>query len=444
MPFMPSMEYVIKTIVSLAFCIACAVCIFVFSHTASPSSFEGYSVLFVGKETSTQQVESILQEAGCTAFIDENTLSLPLTSDMLSSSPAGGEGAMLLTKSFASMNTDYLDRRTGYFTDSNGEYSLYYIPLSEPIKTLSRLIKGQFRGGVAENRYKAIYAAAIAVVSVLLCAASKSAVFAIFPLLLALRSPSLTSALCALLLLCAAFAAKNLWGRPHSTKSVLFRGCVPVLSLAAAIVGVIGGMFVPAVACLLGSFFAMRLRYILKRAEESKHYFNPVPILIASKKGERHEGLSLAAGAAVCIALSFAGAGGALQQSKGTNEVRMSEGLPKVEDYCLWCWQCLTYPYIKAGSEAEDVVSFPTYKEEGGVITEEIKEMRRDERFASWCTDEIDDLPFGEVEHLMKARNEMSTSLFSPSDKVDIFPIVATSLVAFAAAGALCFARRRI
>lgn len=435
-------KYIIRSAVAFLLCASCAALMIRMPRSAKPSSFDGFAVVFVDKRTNSFDVERLLKEAGCSNVIDENTLSLPLTESMVRSFPVGEEDAAPLVMSIAAMNIKYLESRNDYFTDSNNEYSLYYVPAAHS-KRISRLVKKAFRGGVAGKKYEAHYALSVFIMALLLCFIAKSISFAIFPILLVVVEGTLTSSICAILMLLALFASRNLWKRPHSVKALFARGRAPILAAAAMSAAAIGGITIMAAACLLGSLFAIRLCRLVERAKEAKHFFNPVPILLASHKKERHAGLSLAMGAVMCILLSVMGEQTLfVLPNEGAKNIKMKEVLPGIEDYSLWCWQCLTYPYTKVSKTAQDTLLFPAYKEEDGVIVEDIKEAKRDESFFSWCINEIDTLPEGEVEHLMKARRANGPLLFEQTESASFFPVAITAFIAFAAAASLFFVRR--
>lgn len=435
--------YVTKIAVTACVCVASAVCLMCFARPALPCLFDGYSVLYVDKNVPQEDVEHYLREGGCTSFIDSSTIMhLPLTQDMLSSSPASGgalDSAATLIASLAVMNDEYLMRRSGYFTDDSGEYSLYYVPNDQPtsraVKAMIEDMGSNFDGGVAlegSRGFPIRFVLVVFALAMFLCLVSKSVVWAIFPLLFVIRHPAPFSALSSALMLCALFDAHGIFFpvcRAHAFSVMIKRGIFPILATSSVLVGVIGGRgmgqrIVSSSASLICSLCVMRIQHLLGEAKKTRHYFNPVPILVLTSASSLVKGrhavylkTAIISGAIMTAVVFALSANTDVSSVKTTGkDIKIPSGLPSVEDYCAWCWQCLTFPYTRLGEEDGDkTVVFPTYKEEGGVIKEDIKEINAEDGFDTWCINKIDELPSGEVEHLIKSRvTYNSESILSP------------------------------
>lgn len=455
-PFMPSTSCTLKTITSILLCIASLIVLLCSSASSRPSLFRGYSVLYVQKECSELSVEHFLAEAGCEDVIRQGTLrSLPLPQDMLS--PMTGENGDIAVYSLAKMFDAYLEGRKGYFASSDGKYALYYVKSAGQKKKLRSVVSSinkefgkNIRCGIIERQYHIIFLIIAVLFALLLCILSKRIILYLPPIILVARMPAASITLCALLMLCALFFARSLWQRPHSVRTLIKSLIFPLLMFSSAVLLFIGGALnarlqggiIGGIAAFTLSIFAMRTQYLLKKMEESRHFFSPVPILL-SRRIERGGGISIIAGCVLSGIVCFISMGGsALKEAaypvgggdKGY-DIKIEPSLPNVDDYCAWCWQCLTYPYTRLGGEDEAIkekIVFPTYKESGGIITEDIKEIRRDDAFRLWCIDRIDDLPSWEVEHLMKSRTDDKTeSLGAEGKESGTFFSVVTTIIAF-------------
>lgn len=419
----------------------CALCASSFRHAAETSSFGGYDVLYTANSEAAKLETALGGERE--AIIMRSTQGVPLPLDMASLLPASS--AMNMADfSFAyalEKSTDYLAKRLEYFTDASGENTIFYVRAGEAARVKNAIASSAVDAHYLAASHSNFLLVAIVLLAAVLCYAmrdekrkvhhlrsrgqrSLSAIessslvskasgvinggvrcLPILPILLVYSRPYPFVAISSALMMCAFYDARRMWQRPHSLRAIMRRVAAPLLLLLSLVAGIIGQAGVLCALSIAGTFAAMRASHIIRKGIDEGHRFCPVPILHAASSWKKGDTLSMVCAVLMCAILPFMGT-----KESAPSGIKMPSSLVGIEDYYKWCYGILTYPYTRAGDES---AIFPVYKEENGVIKQDIIEIKLDNAMKARIADAIDSLPAAEVEHLMKSSAVRHSALAS-------------------------------
>lgn len=388
--------------------------------------WKGFSVFYVPVDSDLNQVSSVLSENGIDEFISMKNQKIPLS--FPESSPE-----FSLAASYGLVDSDYLEKRSGYFFDKKGDFSVFYIPENNTrrLSKVSEILKTDYgiSSGVDAN---SSYPVAVPVVSLLfaifLIAFSEkrflSFLHFVLPICFSYFVPLYTSAASSSLVMYAIFLYLRFWKRRNGInvllKNIVFSSFV-ILSL---ILEFFSGVK-PFLLFVVLLFSLLAFSYLVSNLEalyERKRYsFVPVKIigsgmLKASNKRTNFCLLPLSALLFLIFVFSVSKTSFGSKNSNGNvflpSASSFEKSLPDLKDYVDWKWQTEVYPYVSLNSDEKkpgkgETVFFSRYNVVDGKITEYENIKTYDKNFESSSIESIEEFDFPSIEKVLKKQNRL-------------------------------------
>lgn len=402
--------------------------IFLFRTIQSGSLWKGYRIIYVSEDCDNTYAESMIEKAGCSGIIDLSSQHIPLAL-------AADTPEMSLAAAAGTDKDGYLSRRTAYFFDKGRKYQLYYIPdvqtekAEEAVRSLQQA--GISAGIDSQTDYPWMIPVVCILFAVFLIFQSAHRVvftfFSVIPVFFSLCMPFYSAAASVCLLLYALFLVQQVWGRRNALRFILRNGTFLFFTASSLVVAGLtsfscGLIFAAAVT---GTAAVVYLLFLAEKKHDEKYTFLPVMIRAAhtAQFKTKNAGRGLAACAAFIVVLTgillfsadFSHSSKNLQLPSA-HAGSITDGLPSLEDYIVWCWNTRTMPYrslheagrheMQQKPQDGDSVVFPDYTESTKGITENDKVMKFNASFRSESIAQIDDLNFPAVEKLLKKQGK--------------------------------------
>ncbi len=378
----------IKHFFALAVLSACLFSLFYFRTATSLRIWDDYRVLYVEKSVEEADVLACLEKNGCEEVISLSSQRIPLSSKFI-------------YPQFQIEESAYLEERLGYFTDKSESFNLFYIyeqyssQLEDAFRMLTR--ERQCRAGIdARVRFPYnILAICAAVFLFLFIMAAKRRYFllpGIFPVLLCVSQPFYTTAAAVCLLLFAIFLSNRLWLRKHDLLQVFKNFYIIALTVAALTVAT-GQSLLCGLLCILTVIASMTSILWLRSSDRRKANSGSFPYMlifsaeqvpIAQKQNMRYLLLLLLPLLALLSLKLFfrpidflpRASALAIEIPTPVSYTAKEAPLPSLDDYFVWAWFTLTFPYrslhddIPQSVKEGDQVSIKSYRENGNLIDE--------------------------------------------------------------------------
>ena len=408
-------------------------------------TWKNYNIVYVKTDTITQNVDQILYDSGVSEFVSLKNQRIPI---MLSHNSIE---ETMLKLNISSPENKYLYDRQNYFHDSNGEYTLYYIPDHYGKKidsAVQQLNKAGMKAGIDSTlSYLWLIPAVVITLAIILtfCSRHKAVFFisAILPCIYSLCNAFYANAIAVVIVLLLLFIISNIYNRKGAVNKILKNNLLVVIAagisfLSAFSVSLLSGIiYIVMLAGTLCAFLA-GTGFVVSR--NNKYEFKPVLIVSAKRVSVygKKSGLILPvvlASVIVIIAYFLLGSfniAGTTNKDKillpGKTEVSDAK-LPLLEDYFRWNWNVITAPYksINGNSEYDDNhVVYPRFEAEDGILTQKNYTMYYNQSFKNEIYDKIDNLDFYSIETVLKDQGNdfYAGYIKSASYNTSIFSII--------------------
>ena len=408
-------------------------------------TWKNYNIVYVKTNTITQNVDQILYDSGVSEFVSLKNQRIPI---MLSHNSIE---ETMLKLNISSPENKYLYDRQNYFHDSNGEYTLYYIPDHYGKKidsAVQQLNKAGMKAGIDSTlSYLWLIPAVVITLAIILtfCSRHKAVFFisAILPCIYSLCNAFYANAIAVVIVLLLLFIISNIYNRKGAVNKILKNNLLVVIAagisfLSAFSVSLLSGIiYIVMLAGTLCAFLA-GTGFVVSR--NNKYEFKPVLIVSAKRVSVygKKSGLILPvvlASVIVIIAYFLLGSfniAGTTNKDKillpGKTEVSDAK-LPLLEDYFRWNWNVITAPYksINGNSEYDDNhVVYPRFEAEDGILTQKNYTMYYNQSFKNEIYDKIDNLDFYSIETVLKDQGNdfYAGYIKSASYNTSIFSII--------------------
>ena len=408
-------------------------------------TWKNYNIVYVKTDTITQNVDQILYDSGVSEFVSLKNQRIPI---MLSHNSIE---ETMLKLNISSPENKYLYDRQNYFHDSNGEYTLYYIPDHYGKKidsAVQQLNKAGMKAGIDSTlSYLWLIPAVVITLAIILsfCSRHKAVFFisAILPCIYSLCNAFYANAIAVVIVLLLLFIISNIYNRKGAVNKILKNNLLVVIAagisfLSAFSVSLLSGIiYIVMLAGTLCAFLA-GTGFVVSR--NNKYEFKPVLIVSAKRVSVygKKSGLILPvvlASVIVIIAYFLLGSfniAGTTNKDKillpGKTEVSDAK-LPLLEDYFRWNWNVITAPYksINGNSEYDDNhVVYPRFEAEDGILTQKNYTMYYNQSFKNEIYEKIDNLDFYSIETVLKDQGNdfYAGYIKSASYNTSIFSII--------------------
>ena len=417
-----------KILISACLSVSSVVLLFLFKTVPSGSLWKGYRVMYVSSGCDNHYTENVIAKAGCTGVIDFASQNVPLAL------PAGSPEVSLAASD--ADRAGYLFRRNAYFFDKEGTYRLYYIP-DEQEKNAESAVSSLAQAGIScgidtQTEYPWVIPVLCVCFAVFLCILSPHrfvfGMAAVIPVFFSFCMPFYPGASAVCLLLYALFLMQQVWGRKNAFNFLITNIPVVFFTAASVIIAVMtsflcGLLFASAAA---GSLSVVYLLWEIEHRRNIKYPFVPVPIRSAESvpfmTGKTVRGMAACASfIMILIAVSLVSSDFSRHSSKrlllpAAKGSRISDTLPSLDDYVIWCWNAESAPYRSVNSsdyelgkrkpKDGDTVSFPLYEDSAGRISKSAEVLQYDADFRKKAVAQIDGLTFPAIEKLMKKQGK--------------------------------------
>ena len=408
-------------------------------------TWKNYNIVYVKTNTITQNIDQILYDSGVSEFVSLKNQRIPI---MLSHNSIE---ETMLKLNISSPENKYLYDRQNYFHDSNGEYTLYYIPDHYGKKidsAVQQLNKAGMKAGIDSTlSYLWLIPAVVITLAIILtfCSRHKAVFFisAILPCIYSLCNAFYANAIAVVIVLLLLFIISNIYNRKGAVNKILKNNLLVVIAagisfLSAFSVSLLSGIiYIVMLAGTLCAFLA-GTGFVVSR--NNKYEFKPVLIVSAKRVSVygKKSGLILPvvlASVIVIIAYFLLGSfniAGTTNKDKillpGKTEVSDAK-LPLLEDYFRWNWNVITAPYksINGNSEYDDNhVVYPRFEAEDGILTQKNYTLYYNQSFKNEIYDKIDNLDFYSIETVLKDQGNdfYAGYIKSASYNTSIFSII--------------------
>ena len=384
------------------------------------SLWKGYTVFYVSKESSQEEVATMLLEHGCKDFISLENQFVPLNVSV--NSP---EFALAFS---GSRKSDYLERRNDYFFDKSKKYRIYYIPAEYVGNAKDACFELNQKKGIKAGMS---FSASYPWVSVLVCMLFSVAlvVFSekrlllsailLLPVLMAFSLPvySVTCAICLFNLGASLFV--KYWKREgfflfvqKNPVSIVF----PFVSLLIMILSGFRSLFL-FVIVNAGIYGILCIYSLLENLLDRRYFFTPKKILSSSMfrfySKKAMLSILICIGSVFIICIYAAVSTKISQSSSGQNSIAVpcpsssDKRLVNFNDYVDWKWNVITEPYISVNDSNKNVksVRFSVYRSEDGKVIESERELNYDREFVKQSEAEVFRMNFPALEKLLAGEN---------------------------------------
>lgn len=421
----------LKHIVLPVFIIAVSLfCTAFFRVIPASRLWNGYSVLYVQKDAGQSRVLELFSEYGIKKYISIYNQKVPLSNPVLSAEYA------LSSLSFS----NYLEDRKGYFYDRSGNYLVYYVPdsfegeLHHVVQALNR--EGISSGVNANSAYPWMSFVFCLAFALFLVWKSDRKVLALVlnfvPVFFTLTMPFYTVAVSQCLMMTMAFYAVRYWNRKGAFSCLLGNKKFLLLFSFSLVL-----LFFTTIKVFL--FFILSLVtsgcmiYVYREVVEffeSRYVFRPVlirsaPFIRPVTKSNRNIFFASSIASLLILLSAFvssrtvdfsSGASGKNIMLPAKNSAKKS--LPGLNDYVLWNWQAITFPYRSLndgeGSNPNSMI-FPRYEEKNGLVSESFNSIEYNDYFRQNVLKAIDSLEYDSIEAMLKRQGTYSGAGYSSS-----------------------------
>ena len=421
------MKVSVKSIVPVLIIIACALSLYFCRSVPVSRIWKNYQVLYVDAAVPQKAVSDALVEEGCRDVICLAEQRTPLFSPFTPVEPNVDA-------------TNYLSRRLGYFTDESQKYALYYIPENfekQTSQALARIIKdtGKTAGLDGKSSFPWLVPLVCLVLYLLFgCYAKNRMVYfasGIFPLLFSLSKPFYPDAAAVSLILLGLFIAERFWKRAGAPKRLATNVYTMLLLVTATAVVCTyswqGGLLLLLV--YLATLANLSLVSQIENAADKRKSFTYsfiIPAKLMPVMSQKTTVSLVISGGAVLMLLVIYFSSARLVPSVSVQGLSLPAPeagknleddsdmveLPTIDDYYVWSWNTVTYPYRnlndKSGGAVTqvkkgDVVTIPEYKKtDKGIQIQDTVMYEFNNEFMNNAERSIDALDYPAVEKLMK------------------------------------------
>lgn len=410
----------------------------IFRKTPSAKLWNGYSVFYIEKSVSFSFVNQVFQKFQIQDYISEENQKFPL--NIQKNTP---EYSLALSNL---EENDYLTERNKYFYDKNYNYKIFYVPdnFSKNLTEAFSFIKDttDFSCGIDSSSSFPIvlYLVLIAFFVFLILKSEQKILFAllsILPIFYCFMMPfySCFSGICLFLL--GIFISLKLWNRKGGLKKlskIRFLQIIFIFSvLNSFLTGFLNGIFF--ILVLFSDFSIVYLYKMLESFTEKKYTFKPVKIRSAKMVSlvSKKSVLSIFVCSVVLffiLIFSIFSVNFNSFSSKNNLTLPANKGFPRLvnlDDFILWRWKTLTFPYVSLNSEQNpNQVEFSVYKDNPESIQEIVNVMTFDQEFKNSSLSSIDLLSYPSIESLLKIQGQKNSYGYasSISQNVSFFNII--------------------
>jgi len=413
------MKFPFKIVIPLAV-IAASVCCLIFCRSIPVARiWNNYQVLYVSNKTDEKTVLDYLHDAGCRDVISLSEQHTPLFSPYTPVEKNGGKDA-------------YLVKRLSYFTDKTNAYRLFYIPESyehQTAKAVTALSKelGIKAGLDGTSSYPWLVPIICCVLFLVFLLFSKNkmvfAAAAIFPVLLTWSKPFYPNAAGIILLLLAILLSERYWKREGALKllcSNMYILALGVCSLVTVFSSLQSGLLYILMLCASVAMLLLYRKREIKKDDESSFTFSLIipakmmPVMYKKASGY----LLLSATSLFILFLLFMTSarfipqisvnGLSIPSPVPASENSSTSEIPSLNDYFVWAWNTITFPYRNLNDKEDagqppETIKYPEYKNsDRGIVeyTEIPYQFNND--FMNTAEKSIDGLEYPAIEKLMK------------------------------------------
>ncbi|MCR5762927.1 MAG: hypothetical protein K6G00_06030 [Treponema sp.] len=397
--------------------------------------WNGYKVLYVDKSVNEEDVLNCLYESGCKDVISMSLQRAPVSTPF---------------SAFQKDYNSYLESRLGYFMDKNASCKLFYIPDQyerQAGTALKKLIKNfHVKAGLdADSSVPYIVPVITVAVYVLLGLASEKKRYfflpAFFLVVLSFSMPFYTVAAGSCLVLFALYLSNKVWGRKSDVIAVLKKVEIDILLFASIIIlcsySVACGLLSVAALCALSASILLLKESLLQNDRQSSFrytlIFSAYQVSVINRKNMKALLFLTIPISVILISFLFSAkfmprtsaAGIELPVPVSDGDRPISENsvfLPSINNYFVWAWNTLTYPYRSVNYNYSETVAegdsiyFSTYEQKSDSVQEkEAAIYTFNSDFRKKLEKELDGLDYPAVEQLMKLQDHRSSVIYALS-----------------------------
>ena len=426
-------SFPVKYVSLLILILVCVLCLFIFRSIPVSRIWNDYKVLYVDKSLPESDVLNCLYESGCKDVIALSLQKSPLVTPF---SP------------FQKDYNSYLERRLGYFTDKSSSFALFYIPdryehqAGNALKTIMK--NWHVRAGLdSDSVFPYIVPVITAAVYVILGLASvKKRYFflpAFFLVVLSLSMPFYTVAAGSCLFLFALYLANKMWGRKSDIRAILRNVEIDVLLVSSVIIlcGISQRCILLTLAALCASFASICILKEASLQNDRQSAFNYSLIFSAYQvsvvNNKNMKAMLFMSIPVLILILSFLFSAKFLPKTniagielpvpvtnKESNE--NSVFLPGINNYFVWAWNTITYPYRSVNYEYPETVPEGASIHFSDFVQKENSIQEKDAAVYTFNNDfkkqlekDLETLDYPAVELLMKLQDHNSSVAYSLS-----------------------------
>lgn len=419
------MKINVKIVLSSLVVLVCAGLLFAYRSIPVSKIWDNYSIVYVEKSLSENQVLSFLEASGCQGVVSFSAQQIPLVSSF---TPVEYDD-----------KTNYLSRRNMYFTDKSKQYSLYYVPSKYEnnallaIKEMAKLNTVNIGMDSVQSYPWLVVSVCIFIYLLFIVFSSHKFLFAfaaLFPLAFSFAIPEYGVCCSVCLIFMLIFLSQRFFGRKYAF-SILLRnfyieslifGSLAILFVNSTKSGFVGIMV------LLSVFSVFILCKEFQSYIDLKSSFNyerliTARILPVMYKRASKICLFLSVPMVIILCIFFATAKFAPKTSVSTiampaplsaEKVQDGEELPTITDFYGWSFNTIAFPYRNLNKYSNegplkegDSVKYTRYSQsETGIIAKEETVYSYDNSFKREMHDYINDLGYPSIESFMLSQGE--------------------------------------
>lgn len=419
------MNFNVKIVLSSLVGLVCLGLLFAFRSIPVSKIWENYSIVYVEKTLSEDQVLEFLKESGCDGVVSSSAQQVPLVSSF--------------TPIEYSDSTDYLSRRNMYFTDSSKLYSLYYVPSRyennaiSAIKEIAKLDNVKVGMDSVQSYPWIVVSVCFFLYLIFIVLSSHRLLFAfsgIFPLCFAFSIPEYGVCCSVCLIFMVIFLSQRFFGRKYAFSilarsfyiDALILGSIAILFLNSSKTGILGMIVLLASICAY--LFCKEVQaFIDSKASFTFEKMITARILPVMYKRASKVCLFLSIPMVTILCIFFATARFVPKTSVSSiampapllaETTEESEELPTICDFYGWSFNTIAFPYRNLNEYSNegplkegDSVKYTRYSQsEAGIISREETIYSYDDSFKKEMHDYINDLGYPSIEGFMLSQGE--------------------------------------
>lgn len=381
--------------------------------------WDNYTVFYVPVETEDEIVINAFEENGIKNYISLNGQENPVQLEK------GSMAELMFNLNFTTHDDTYLERRLNYFYDSEKNYRVYYIPnkYKERIeKTVKLLDKSNVSAGVDSSvAFPWILPVILTVVSfaVMFFVRKKSLFFfgMILPVFYVYCNPFYSAASAVIIEMIILINISNLWGKEGAGKKILKNPFIWIVLLVSIVSAFSSSMFTGLyyLAAFSAQLFVILIAVITRKHNNSRQtyvFLDIKPLKMIPVYAKKHNvifPLLIIAVAGIFISYKY----------YSTNNIKShfskillpgiaeehDETFPLLNEYYDWNWTIVSYPYKSLNLEYDEEVKeivLPRFIKEENSIKQIDEVFANDKKFQKTMYDNIDDLGYNNIEHIIK------------------------------------------